>query len=145
MPEANALQVAKYAGWYREGSPDTELGNRALDISGARAERKARREITDTEYDDIVSKKTGTKSAEYADLQEAEALLVAYWALKSLNLRITKKGGLQRRTGTVDNENDLMSYSEMDAYRQGWFDDAMDILDDLAPTDTEEAESVYAL
>lgn len=145
MPETTAAQIAQYAGFRRNGSFDGEIGKEAFQIARQRAEREAREEITDTEYDDIVSKKNGSKSAEYSDLQEAEALLCAYFALPSLNLRLTKKGGLQRRTGTVDNENDLMSYSEMDAYREDWYSDAQNILDNLAPADSDQAEVVYAI
>jgi len=86
----------------------------------------------------------GDKSDEHDDLKEAEALLVAYFALPSLNLRLTRKGGLQRRTGMVDNENDLMSKSEMDSYRETWFGDAMDIFDLLSPSDSKERDPVFA-
>ena len=78
-------------------------------------------------------------------LREAEALLAAYYALPSLNLRMTKKGGLQRRTGLVENENDLMSQAEMDAYRQRWLSDALDTLETLAPSDSVEVEPGYAI
>lgn len=145
MPEANVKDIAEAAGMYRKDGLDFELAERAKRIAGARAERKAREEITGDEYDDIVSKKGGSKSAEYEDLQEAEGYLIAYYAMPSLNMRITKKGGAVRRTGLVDNENDLMTYSEMDDYRGTWFGSAMDIFELLAPSDSTETDPVYAL
>jgi len=145
MPEATVKNVAEAAGMYRDGKLDIELADRALTVAGRRAERKARSEITSNEYDDIVANKGGSKSEEYADLQEAEGLLAAYYAMPALNLRITKKGGAVRRTGLVDNENDLMSYSEMDAYRETWFGAAVDIFEEIAPESSTEQDPVYAL
>lgn len=145
MPEATPVDVAEYAGMYRSEGLDIELGERALNVAGRRAERKARNEITSEEYDDIVSNKSGSKAEEYKDLQEAEAFLTAYFAMPALNLRITKKGGAVRRTGLVDNENDLMSYSEMDAYRETWFGAALDIFAEIVPESSTEQDPVYAL
>jgi len=143
MAIAYPRDVAQYAGMYREGFIDIDVAMRMTEAASRRAVRKAKAEITSDEYDDITTNKA-EGDADYDDLQEAEALLIAYYALPAMNMRMTRKGGLQRRTGTVDNENDLMSYSEMDAYRQGWFSEAMDILDTLAPTDSDESEHVYA-
>ena len=114
-----------------------------FEIAGTRPTRKAKEEITSDGYDDIVSKGAGNE--DYEALQEAESLLFVYFALPRMNLRVTEKGGLQRRTGVVDNENDLMSYSEMNEYRSDAFGDAMDILEDIAPDRATSTDPVFAL
>ena len=140
---ADPLSIAQVAGFYADGQANTGLGVRAQAIAGSRAERRVRREITSDGYDDIEA--AGPGSDDFEALKEAESLIVAYIALPRLNLRLTEKGGLQRRTGVVDNENDLMSKAEMDAYREDWLGEANDLLAEIAPDEATGTDPVFAL
>lgn len=133
---ANAGTVAQNASLYREGSLDIDLASRMVQGHGSRAEREAKKRLGSSEdYDTIVGQDGSAdqdEQDEYDALLEAESLLVFYYALPYFNLRMTKKGGLQRRTGLVEDANDLMSQAEMNAYRQRVYRDAIEIIEDLA-------------
>lgn len=148
---ADVETVAKAGGWYRSGGLDMDLAGRAIDIAGSRPTFRCKEKLSEDRFDEI--KDDNAKGDEIWDrLQEAESLLVVYYALPRLNQRLTKKGGLQRQTGLVDNENDLMSHQEMERYRDTAYADAMDVLADLGDTasdasadDAKGAETVFAL
>lgn len=131
MALADSGSVATHNGMYQGGNLQIDVAGRMVQAKGAQAERKAREVLTDERYDEIVDNNTRGDQA-WDWLQEAESYFVFATALRRFNLRLTKKGGAVRRTGTVDNENDLMSQGEVAAYADEAYSDATELLEELS-------------
>lgn len=154
MPEAGVTDIQDLAQIYVKGSRDTDLANRILEAGGYLAERWLRRHLnadeddiddgTNDRYQDVIDNNTDGDVL-YDSLVKAEALLATFYAIPRLQVRITKKGGLVRATGNVDQTVDLMSHNEMNAYRSQLKQDAQQLLEDVIEDEDEDANIVYTL
>lgn len=123
-----ASNVATYNGLSSGGAEQTNLATRVLNIGEAEAVIEAKRVLGSTRYDAVADAGSGTA---YDNLLRAVSVLCYYYAMPNVNLLPGDDGGFQRATGLVENQNDVMSQKELQAYRQRIYERAQTLLSEI--------------
>ena len=85
-------------------------------------------DVESERYDEIEA--LGSDDKHYEALQRAEALMAVYYALPTMNLRMTEAGGISLAID-VEGTRSLMSQREMEAYRRSYYSQASEVLEKL--------------
>lgn len=92
------------------------------------AERKLRSEITSRGYDAVAADQDHPARDAVV---EAEVLLTVYYGLPFANLKLDEGGHAVRAEGWDQSRRETMSHSELGAYRDDLWEQAMAIADDV--------------
>ena len=101
----------------------------------AAAEREMRDHLGDKLYGELEG---DTTHKHHAAAEEAESLLVLYYALPVMNLSVQEDGEVIRSTGFDQSREELMSHDELEAYRTEIYQQAMTALPSVAAGERDE-------
>ena len=123
------VEIARQNNFETDGKPNATLGAKIEEQGYDLAVVQTKRILGESRYDEVVA--LATTDADYQTLIRALGKFAFYYAMPSLNLRLSTKGGFLRSTGLVENQRDLMSKRELEAYRDDIFREATLLVETL--------------